>query len=103
MSPPVPFSIRALALSHARAWPTAAWTGAATALAAGLALLPTQWVLLVGLTGVSGWAIRMISAQIVGAWLALHPDVRAQLSGAPSEEPLSDYDAAVHAALRPFA
>lgn len=101
--PPVPFSIRALALSHAHAWPTAAWTGAATALAAGLALLPIQWALLIALTVLCGGAVRMTSAQVVGAWLALHPDVRAQLSRSPSEEALSDYDAAVRAALRPLA
>ena len=67
VSPPVPFSIRALALSHARAWPTAAWTGIATALAAGLALLPAQWVLLIGLTALSGGAIRMISVPVIVA------------------------------------
>lgn len=102
MPSPLPFSIGALPLSHARAWPTAAWAGTATALAAGLALAPVQWALLVALVVVCGGAVRMASAQVVTAWLSLHPEARAQLLDPSSEEAESDYEAATLSALRSF-
>lgn len=102
MSPPVPFGVRALALSHARAWPTAAWTGAATAFAAGLDLAPPQWALLAALVVVCGSAVRMTTGQLVGAWLALHADVRDGLR-APSAPAPTDYDAVTLGALRALA
>ena len=97
MAPHVPYGVRALALSHARAWPTAAWTAAATAVVAGLALSPVQWAALAGLALVCGSAVRMAAAQLVGAWLSLHADLGGALAAA---EPASDYDAATLGALR---
>ena len=98
MSPTVPYGVRALALSHARAWPTAAWTGLATAFAAGLDLSLAHWLLLGGLAVVCGSAVRMTSAQLVGAWLA-HADA-SDVHPVRSGVTASDYDAATLEALR---
>ena len=95
MSSPLPYAVRAFALSHARAWSTAAWTGIATALAAGLALSPGEWLALAALTVVCGATIRMISAQLVTAWVGLHPDRLADPPG-----PSSEYDRITRRALR---
>ena len=100
MSPPVPFGIRALALSHARAWPTALWTGVATAFAVGLDLTVAQWLVLAGLVAVCGSAVRMATGQLVGVWLALHADVWDILRLPPTADAASDYDAATMGALR---
>ena len=98
MSPPLPYAVRAFALSHARAWSTAAWTGIATALAAGLDLSPGEWLALASLTVVCGATIRMISVQLVAAWVALHPDLPPQLSDPARAS--SEYDRITRRAFR---
>lgn len=94
MSAPIPYGIRALALSHARAWPTALWTGGVTAIAAGLVLSPSEWAVLAGLTALCGTAVRTITAQVVQTWLEAHPSAL----DAP-HAPTSDFDTATHHAL----
>ena len=94
----VPFGIRLLALSHARAWPTAAWTGVATALGAGLALGPAEWATLGALVVVCGATVRMTAVHLVGAWLSTRPD-----GLPPLPAPASAYDAASFSALRAIA
>ena len=101
--PPVPFGVRALALSHARAWPAALWTGVATAFAAGLDLPPSRWLLLIGLVAVCGSAVRMTTSQLVRAWLALHDDVRDAFRTPHTVGASSDYDAVTLGALRALA
>ena len=94
MSPPLPYGIRVLALSHARAWPTAAWTGLATAVGAGLTLSLSEWAALVALTAVCGSAVRMTTAHLVEVWAATRD------AGLPALAATSEYDAATGAALR---
>lgn len=96
MSSSPPYAVRLLALSHARAWPTAAWTGAATALGTGLSMAPTEWALLAVLVVVCGGAVRMTTAHLVDAWLTSHPD------GVPAVA-TSEYDAATLSAVRAVA
>ena len=98
MSPPPPYAVRLLALSHARAWATAAWTGAATALGAGFALDPSEWALLAALVVLCGGAVRMTSAHLVGTWLAARP--RGPLDAPPTA---TEYDAAITSAIRAIA
>lgn len=98
MSPPLPYAIRAFALSHARAWSTAAWTGIATALAAGLDLSPGEWMALAALTVLCGATIRMISGQLVSAWVALHPDLPSQVTDPTCAS--SEYERATLRAFR---
>lgn len=102
MTSRIPFGVRALALSHARAWPTAAWTGAATALAAGFDLPPARWLLLLGLVGICGSAVRITTAQLVGTWVAHTRSLDANGLDArlAPASPASDYDAATLDALR---
>ncbi len=97
MPRPLPFSVRVLALSHARAWPTAAWTGVATAVGAGLTLGLSEWAVLAALTVVCGGAVRLTTAHLVEAWVAMRPGASPTVPA-----PTSEYDAAAVAALRAF-
>ncbi len=82
-------------MSHARAWPTAVWTGAATAVAAGLSLAPLEWATLGALVAVCAGTVRTTTAHLVDVWLATRTDGLASL---PS--PASEYDAASLSAVR---
>ena len=96
--PPLPYAVRLLALSHARAARTAVWTGVAVAAAAGFALSPHEWLVLGVTTALCGAAIRMVSAQLVAAWIAMRPERLTQAEAVPPAD-ASSYDGATRAAL----
>lgn len=95
--PPLPYLVRTLALSHAQAARTAAWTALAAAAAAGFALSPQDWLVLGVTAAVCGAAVRMVSAQLVAAWIAVHPERLGLAETAPADG--SSYDGATRAAL----
>ena len=101
VSPPVPYAVRVLALSHESAWRTAAWTAAGTAVAADLALGPSEWAALAVLALLCASTVRMTASTLVETWLEARPHVRGALE-APSPT-LSEFDGATRSALRSIA
>ena len=99
MSPlPIPYAVRALALSHDQARRTAVWTAAVTASAAGFVLTLPQWALLGVTTAVCGAAVRMVCSQLVAAWLVADP-ARLACAELPDAPDATSYDGATRAAL----
>lgn len=98
LSPPIPYAVRTLALSHAQAGRAAFWTAVATAAATGFGLSPLHWLLLGVTAAVCGAAVRMVCAQLVAAWLAAHPDRLARTTAPTGLDPTT-FDGATRAAL----